>query len=129
VLVEGAVEEALRFESPIQGTLRTALVDVELGSASIWNGRRLWLLIGSANRDPARFHHADDFDPTRSDNRHLSFGSGAHYCLGATLARAEARIALATLARRLPEMRLATDPVAWVSNITLRGLERLNVRY
>jgi cytochrome P450 len=107
-LIPGAVEEILRFEGPVERSLnRWAATDVELGGQSIHKGDLVIPILAAAGRDPARFPEPDRLDVTRKDTRHLSFGRGSHYCLGAPLARLEAEIALETLFRRLPELRLA----------------------
>ncbi|MCA1723135.1 MAG: cytochrome P450, partial [Thermomicrobia bacterium] len=87
------------------------------------------LHLGAANRDPARFTDPDRFDSARAEGRHLAFGQGAHYCLGAVLARMEGEIALGTTLRRLPNLRLASPDVEWRRTITWRGTVRLPVSY
>ena len=116
-LIPAAAEEILRFESPVQMTPRLAVEDGELAGRKVKAGDALLLFLGAANRDPARFADPDRFDIARSDNRHLAFGYGAHFCLGAALAREELRIALAHLIERLPGLELATDDVAWQATI------------
>jgi len=93
-LIVSAVEELLRFDSPVQGTSRIALVDVELGGRQIKAGQYVSLMIGAANRDPAQFPAPDTLDLARRENRHVSFAHGAHFCLGAPLARLEGQIAI-----------------------------------
>jgi cytochrome P450 len=126
-LARNAVEELLRFETPVQLVGRVALEDVELGGVLVAAGESVTALIGSANRDPAHFAHPDRLDIRRVDPHHLGFASGPHYCLGAALARLEAEIAFTALVRRLPNLRLATDCVAWRPNAVLRGLRSLPV--
>ena len=110
-LVSAAVEELLRYESPVERTItRWAATDVELGGRSIERGELVIAVLGSANRDASRFPNADKLDLDREDVRHVGFGRGKHFCLGAPLARIEAEIALTTLLRRLPGLRLATEP-------------------
>ncbi len=110
-LVPAAVEELLRYESPVERTItRWAATDVELGGRSIERGELVIAVLGSANRDASRFPNADKLDLDREDVRHVGFGRGKHFCLGAPLARIEAEIALTTLLRRLPGLRLATEP-------------------
>ena len=100
----------LRFEGPVERALnRWAATDVELGGQTIRRGDLVIVILNSADRDPARFPDADRLDVTRDDTRHLAFGRGSHYCLGAPLARLEAEIALETLLRRRPNLRLAVD--------------------
>ena len=110
-LVSAAVEELLRYESPVERTItRWAATDVELGGRVIERGHLVIAVLGSANRDASRFPNADKLDLDREDVRHVGFGRGKHFCLGAPLARIEAEIALTTLLRRLPGLRLATEP-------------------
>jgi cytochrome P450 len=110
-LVPAAVEELLRYDSPVERTLtRWAATDVELGGRAIKRGELVIAVLGSANRDADRFPSADKLDLERADVRHVGFGRGKHFCLGAPLARVEADIALTTLLRRLPGLRLATEP-------------------
>ncbi len=110
-VVPAAVEELLRYESPVERTItRWAATDVELGGRSIERGELVIAVLGSANRDASRFPNADKLDLDREDVRHVGFGRGKHFCLGAPLARIEAEIALTTLLRRLPGLRLATEP-------------------
>ena len=128
-LIPSAAEEILRFESPVQMTPRLALEDGELAGRKVKAGDALLLFLGAANRDPARFPDPDRFDIARNDNRHLAFGYGAHFCLGAALAREELRIALAHLLRRLPGLELAAGEVAWQATIDFRGPLALPVRW
>jgi cytochrome P450 len=107
-LLPSAVEELLRYDSPVQVTSRIPLEDVEIHGVRIPKGDEVNTLIGSANRDAAQFPDPDRLVLDRPDNRHLSFGHGAHFCLGAPLARLEAQIAVGELVRRFPAMRLAT---------------------
>lgn len=110
-VVPAAVEELLRYESPVERTItRWAATDVELGGRLIERGELVIAVLGSANRDASRFPNADKLDLDREDVRHVGFGRGKHFCLGAPLARIEAEIALTTLLRRLPGLRLATEP-------------------
>ena len=122
-----AVEEFLRYEGPINAFARAATVDHELGGKVIKAGDRLFAMVASANRDPAHFAAPDDVDIGRNPNRHVTFGHGIHFCLGAPLARMEAQIALPALHRRYPEMRLVGEP-DWIDNMILRGIRRLDVR-
>ncbi|MFI6578520.1 cytochrome P450 [Nocardiopsis sp. NPDC050513] len=110
-LAEDAVEEILRFDSPVQVTSRWAREDTDVLGEPVARGEQVVCLIGSANRDPARFADPDRFDVTRADAAdHLSFSSGAHYCLGAPLARLEGQVALRALAERVPGLRPAALP-------------------
>jgi cytochrome P450 family 142 subfamily A polypeptide 1 len=111
-LMTGAVEEMLRWVSPIKNMARTATRDVDLDGAQIQAGQEILLLYPSANRDEAVFERADAFDITRSPNPHMAFGFGAHFCLGNQLARLELRVMVERLLARLPDLRLATDRAA-----------------
>jgi cytochrome P450 len=127
-LLPNAVEELLRYDSPVQMSRRITLADVEVGGRTIEAGSFVALVLASANRDPALWgDDADRLDLARPNAaEHVSFGGGHHYCLGAALARLEAQVALGTLVRRFPGLRLAGEPV-WNGRINLRGLERLPV--
>ena len=126
-LVPSAVEELLRYDGPVQQTARFATADVELGGQRIDKGAMVVTLIGAANRDPAQFPDPDRLDVGRADNRHIAFGFGIHFCLGAPLARLEGQVALGTLVRRLPDLALASDHVEWRESQVLRGLKALPV--
>lgn len=131
-LVGPAVEELLRYDGPVEtSTMRYALEDVELAGTTIPRGDGVLVVLASANRDAAQFPDPDRLDVTRSDNRHLAFGKGLHYCLGAPLARMEATIALTTLLRRLPTLRLAADPATLQirPSFLIRGLQALPVAW
>ncbi len=128
-LLPSAVEELLRFESPIQYTTRLAPEDVELGGKLIRKRQAVIAVLGAANHDPARFDDPDRLDLARKDNRHLAFGWSSHYCFGAPLARVEAQIAFSTILRRLPELTLAPAPLVWRHNMIFRGLEQLPVTF
>ena len=122
-----AVEELLRFDSPVQNTDRIALEPMEVGGQQVKAGQWLLLAIGAANRDPARFDRPDELDIDRPDQRPLSFGHGIHHCLGAALARREAAIVLPLVCRELPDHRVDVDRVEWKRSMTLRGPIRLPV--
>ena len=125
-LMPGAVEELLRYDSPVRCTLRTALRDTELEGQTVRAGEQVLGMIDAANHDPAVFELPDTLDVTRDARRHLSFGAGAHYCLGAALARAEAQIALTALIA-LPNLELAIDEPVWRPLAALHALESLPV--
>src|ERR671922_730103 len=126
-LMAGAVDELLRYDSPVQVVGRTATQDLELAGRSIRKGQGIVLLLGSANRDPEVFDHPDRLDINRHGPSILGFGRGIHHCLGASLARLEASITLETLLERFPEMSLLTADPPFRDNIVLRGLEALPV--
>ena len=125
-LEANAVEELLRYDPPVQMTRRITLKDVEVRGKTIPKGSFVACVIASANRDTEQWGDlADDLDIGRAGaDKHLAFGGGVHYCLGAALARLEGRVAIGTLARRFPDLALAGDPV-WNGRINLRGLDRL----
>jgi cytochrome P450 len=126
-LVPSAVEELLRYDSPVQFTSRVLKGDMELGGQRLAAGDTALLLLGSANRDPGQFPDPDRLDVGRPDNKHLAFGLGAHFCLGAPLARLEGRIVFEALVRRLPGLRLDGRPPEYRDNFNLRGLKSLDV--
>jgi pimeloyl-[acyl-carrier protein] synthase len=128
-LLPSAVEELLRYESPIQHTARLAPRDVLLGGKQIRRRQAVIAVMGAANRDLERFPDPDRLDITRKDNRHLAFGAAAHFCFGAPLARIEGQITLGTLLRRLPDLRLLEGPLTWIPNLAFRGLTRLPVAF
>ena len=127
-LIRSAVEELLRYTSPIEiATERFAREDLEIDDVTIPRGDQVLAVIGSANRDERKFANADILDITRRPNEHLAFGQGRHYCLGAPLARLEGAIALDSLLRRMPELRLArpSEPLRWRRGMFIRGLREL----
>ncbi|KIL42340.1 hypothetical protein SD70_01240 [Gordoniibacillus kamchatkensis] len=127
-LAASAVEEVLRYESPVQMTSRLASADCEIGGRTIRQGQSVNVMLGAANRDPAKFERPDRFDIGRSPNRHLAFASGPHFCLGAPLARMEGELAMAALLERFPQMRLADEKPNWRPNILFRGLGSMAVK-
>ena len=122
-----AVEELLRFDSPVQVNSRTALEAGEVAGEAVEPGQMIMILQGAANRDPDRFDDPDRLDLGRTDNVPLSFGWGAHHCLGAPLARMEGDVVFTTLAARFPEIALTAPELTWKAGITLRGLAALPV--
>lgn len=124
-----AVEELLRYDSPVQMTGRIAKVDVEVGGVEIKAGQFVSTIVASANRDPEVFTDPDTLDLTRDPCNHLSFSAGIHFCLGAQLARLEGQIALTTIAKRFPNVALATEDLTWRPAPILRGLEALPVTF
>ncbi|MFJ5608296.1 cytochrome P450 [Streptomyces sp. NPDC093221] len=124
------VDEMLRYDTPLQMFERWVLDDIEVGGTVIPRGSEVALLFGSANRDPARFTDPDRFDVTRpaADNRHVSFGAGIHYCLGAPLARLELGASFGTFLRQAPGLRLVAEP-AWSPGYVIRGPEELLVTW
>lgn len=129
-LADSAIEELLRYTSPLEfATPRTAREDVMLAGTCIPRGGLVLAALGSANRDESQFQDPDTLDITREHNRHLAFGFGTHFCLGAPLARLEGKIALTTLYRRFPDLRLARQPesLRWRRGLLFRGLEELPV--
>ncbi|GIP35053.1 cytochrome P450 [Paenibacillus sp. J2TS4] len=126
-LLSGAIEEVLRYESPIQMTSRLALTDVTIGGRTISRGQEVLPVIGAANRDPEIFADPDRFDITRQPNLHLAFAAGIHYCLGAALARAEGQVAIGSLLRKFPRLTLADQEIVWREMVVFRSLSQLKV--
>ncbi|MEV6209636.1 cytochrome P450 [Kitasatospora sp. NPDC051914] len=125
-LLPTAVEELMRYDTPLQMFERWVLEDIEVGGAVIPRGSEVALLFGSANRDPERFADPDRLDVGRTDNPHITFGAGIHFCLGAPLARLELNESYGALLRRAPGLRLVREP-AWRPGYVIRGLEELLV--
>jgi cytochrome P450 len=125
-LVPAALEEMLRYDSPVQAVVRIATEDTAIGGTAIAKGAVVLVMIGAADRDPARFAEPDRFDITRPDNEHLAFGRGPHFCLGAPLARLEGRVAFEAVLRHLPTLGLAGTPER-SSTFVLRGMRSLPV--
>jgi cytochrome P450 len=128
-LIGTAVEELLRFDGPVQRTARIPDTDVVIDGHTIAAGDMVMPFIGAADRDPAQFPDPDRLDLKRADNRHIAFGWGIHFCLGAPLARLEGQIAINTLVRRFPKLTLATDRPEYRQSLTLRGLTALPVAF
>jgi len=127
--IKGAVEELMRFESPIQTTTRQLAEDVTWGSQTMREGEIVLLVLGAANRDPEQFRDPDRLDITRADNRHLAFGAGIHFCVGAPLSRLEAQIVIPMLLRRMPNLQLADGPPEWRRLESWRGLTKLALTF
>ncbi|MFC9243173.1 cytochrome P450 [Streptomyces sp. NPDC057136] len=125
-LLPTAVEELLRYDTPLQMFERWVLDDIEIAGTVIPRGSEVALLFGSANRDPERFADPDTLDLSRPDNPHITFGAGIHYCLGAPLARIELAASFGELLRKAPGMRLVKEP-EWHPGYVIRGLKELNV--
>jgi unspecific monooxygenase len=127
--IEATVEVCLRFDAPLHMFTRYALSDVTLEDGlSFRQGEVIGLMLGAANRDPKRFANADTFDPFRTDGQNVSFGAGIHFCIGAPLARIELQVALSTLFKRLPSLRLAGEP-RYNNVYHFHGLERLDLSW
>jgi len=126
-LMDTAVEEMLRYDTAVQLDFRTALEDVEIGGQRITKGQGIMLLLGAANHDPEVFHAPEQFDITRREANHLSFGRGVHHCLGAPLARTEARLAFTGLLERFSTIHLLTEHPPFKDNVVLRGLQSLPI--
>jgi len=129
-LIPSAVEEVLRFNSPVQGTVRRAAHDMEFHGRQLKKGEGVIVFIGAANRDPDQFPNPQVFDVTRTPNRHIAFGMGIHFCLGAPLARLEARIAIEELLARAKNFRRTTEgPLPRVPMFILRGVTSLPLAF
>ncbi|MFD3922678.1 cytochrome P450 [Streptomyces sp. NPDC058595] len=131
-LLATGIEELLRYDGPVElATWRYATEPVELGGQSVAVGDPVLVVLAAADRDPERFADPDRLDLSRGDNKHLGYGHGIHYCLGAPLARLEGQTALRTLLTRLPDLRLAVDPsdLRWRGGLIMRGLRTLPVQF
>ena len=126
-LGSSAVEELLRYDGPTPAMVRVAREDLRIGDKDIGRGDRLFLMINAANRDPAQFREPDRLDLGRADNRHLAFGHGIHFCLGAPLARLEGQLALPALLRRFPGLRPRDGAPEWLDSLVFRGMRSLPV--
>ena len=127
--IVSAIEELLRYDSPVQKMGRIALTEINVAGKQIKQGDLVCLSFGAANRDPEQFAAPAQLDIERKPNRHLAFGHGLHYCVGAALARLEGQIAINAILSRLPELRLETEDLEWNRNFTLRGLKSLPVAF
>jgi hypothetical protein len=128
-LIPSAIEELLRYESPIQYTSRLAPDDVQMGGKTIHKRQAVIAVMGAANRDPERFPDPDQLDICRQDNRHLAFAWGPHFCFGAPLARLEGQIAFEAILRRMPNLSLGSGPATWRENLGFRGLTSLLITF
>jgi hypothetical protein len=128
-LIVSAVEELFRYDSPVQWMSRVVGEPLELSGVQLEPGTLVLGSFGAANRDPAQFKDPEKFDIRREENKHLSLGLGAHYCLGAALARMEAQIAIGTIVRRCKNIRLAKQKLRWKKGLTFRALEALKVEF
>lgn len=129
-LIPGAIEEVLRYRSPVQSMYRMATGETDLGGTVTHAGQPIVAWIGSANRDEAQFPNAHVFDIERAPNRHLAFGYGIHFCLGAPLARLEARLALEALTTRFRDIRVVPDaPIRWMESSIVYGAKTLPITF
>jgi cytochrome P450 len=128
-LAPTAVEEFLRYDPPVTGTIRVATEDVELHGRHIAAGQLIAAFLSSANRDPDHFERPDDLDVAREPHRHLAFGQGIHFCLGATLAKLEVQLTLRTLFERFEDLTLVDEAPPWKPQIFFRGLRELPIAF
>lgn len=126
-LIRPTIEEVMRFDSPVQATSRVAREPIAIGGQTIEAGQNIYVLLGSANHDAAQFPDPGRFDIARQPNRHLTFAHGAHFCLGAAVARAEAQTAVLTIVQRCHDLQLARDRVDWIEGFAFRGPKSLPV--
>jgi len=126
-LIRSAVEELLRYESPVQYTTRVVKEELEICGVRLRAGELILFMLGAANRDTTQFREPDRLDLKRVSNPHLAFGAGAHFCIGNQLARLEGQVAIQKLLQQFPRMRQAQKRVEWVPNAVLRGLKALPV--
>ncbi|MGH2410977.1 MAG: cytochrome P450, partial [Chloroflexota bacterium] len=126
-LLPGAVNELLRYESPVQNTERRVIEDLDLGGVRIAADHYVLIVLGAANRDPRTFTEPDTLDIRRQGPAHLAFGYGQHFCLGAALARLEGQIAIGSVIRRFPNLRLESPEPRWKRSMLFRSLETLPV--
>jgi cytochrome P450 len=124
-----AVEEMLRYDPSVPRGWRIAKQDVELGGETIGQGSLVFPILAAANRDPDAFPQPNRFDIQREMNKHVAFGHGIHYCLGAPLARVEGAVAMQSLLQRFPNLHLSTDSLTWKHDVAIRSLESLPVAW
>jgi cytochrome P450 len=127
-LINPAVEEFLRYDGPSNAITRVVSADHEIGGKLLRSGDRVFAMVNAANRDPRRFDNPQGLDIARQNNRHLTFGFGLHFCLGAPLARLEAQLCLAGLIRRFGKIERAAGETEWIDSLAMRGLSRLPVQ-
>ncbi|KMY54497.1 cytochrome P450 [Bacillus sp. FJAT-27231] len=128
-LIDAAVEECLRYESPTQMTARTATEDIEINGVEIKQGYQVYTLLGAANRDPKQFNHPNMLDIARNPNPHLSFGYGTHFCPGSSLARLEAQVAVQILLQRMDHLQIASSDLQWRKLLGFRALKELPLTF
>jgi cytochrome P450 len=126
-LIESAIEEILRYDSPQQLAWRSALEDLNVGGQLIKKGEQVMLLLGAANRDPKHFSNPNQFDVRRNPRNHLSFGQGPHNCMGSWMARMQGKIAIGKLVARIPNLEMEEHAYKWTTNLSFRGLETMYV--
>lgn len=127
-LLDSAIDECLRFYSPIQSVFRKATDDIEINDIKIQKDHYVRIILGAINRDPNSFENPDTFDITRNPNKHLSFGAGIHFCIGQVLARLEAQIVFPIILEEFPNLELVTKDPEWIGGTTFRGLKSYIVR-
>jgi cytochrome P450 len=128
-LLPDAVNELVRYDTPVQTLVRYAFEDAEIGGVTIRSGERVAVLLGSANRDPLRFAEPDKLDITRDDNKHVSFGFGLHSCIGVAMAKLDCEIVLGMILDRIPGITLAVDEIDWKQSASTRGPVTLPVEF
>jgi cytochrome P450 len=126
-LIQTAVEELLRYDGPVQAMRRIAMKDVEIDGRQIKRGQSVFMAINAANRDPRHFSEPDRLDIRRKENRHVAFGFGIHFCIGASLARLEGQIAINTLLQHARDLKLRTESVEWIESFSFHALQSLPV--
>ncbi len=127
-LAPSAIEELMRYDGPTQAMVRVAVEDIEMEGKTIKRGDRIFTMINAANRDPMQFTDPDRVDLRRQNNRHIAFGYGIHFCIGAPLARLEGQLAVPALLRRYPDLALAAEP-PWLPSLVFRGVKSLPVTF
>jgi len=128
-LIKSAVEELLRYDSPVQYSRRVASEDIEFGGFTMRKSDMVIPIIGAANRDPSQFANPHELDITRTENKHLAFGLGSHFCLGAYLSRVESELAILRLVDHFPKLKLETQKAEYRNSAGFRGLESLMLTF